>query len=145
MQKIISIFVAAMMAAISCFSFTSCDNADSKLEKAVAEFNKKEAPMQAGGGITLQKLSLDKAQKLLVYHFTTIEPEGATIEDLKPIFSQQVDGLLPALAQDKNAQELFKILAEAGYGVKFEFKGKRSHQTADATIPASRVAELLKK
>ncbi|MBD5231498.1 MAG: hypothetical protein K2M14_05980 [Muribaculaceae bacterium] len=143
MQKVISILMAAMVATIMSLSFTSCDNADSKLEKVVTEFNKTQAPMQIGGGVTLQKLSLDKTQKLLVYEFTTIEA-GVSIDDIKPMLSQQMDQMLPVLAQDKNTQELFKVLSEADYGVKFEFTGKRSHKKADATIPASRVKELLK-
>jgi len=145
MKKFITTLMAALMVAIVSVNLTSCteSSAQAKLQAEVEKFNKTEAPMNCGNGVTMTACTLDDAGKMLIFKFTFIEP-GVTVDDLKPAMSEFKTAMAKELGTDKDGQEMLSLLSEAGYGMKFEIKGKRTGHTVEATITAAEVQKMKK-
>ncbi len=145
MKKFISTLVAAMLVAVIGINMASCSKtAEARLMVEVENFNKKDAGKPAGNGITMQKCELDEKGKMLIFNFTFIEP-GVTVEELAPMMDEFKGAMVQGIAADKSGQELVNLLTEAGYGMEFNIKGRRTHKDVKATFSAEEVAKLAKK
>lgn len=145
MKKFISTLVAAMLVAVIGINMASCGKtAEARLMVEVENFNKNYAGKNAGNGITMQKCDLNEESKMLIFNFSFIEP-GVTVAELEPVMGEFKSEMIKSIAADKDGQELVNLLTEAGYGMEFVIKGRRTHKDVKATFTAEEVAKIAKK
>ena len=137
----ISSIVAAMLVAVIGFGISSCSGAKARLQAEVDNFNKNEAPMDCGNGVTMTNCQLNDGSKMLVFNFTFAEP-GVEVSDLAPLMGEFKKAMAQGIATEKDGKKLVELLKEAGYGMEFVIKGSRTGKDVKASFSASEVEGL---
>lgn len=141
MKKILSITLSLVAALLMTANLTSCGE-QAQLDKAIAKYNAK-MPQDAGGGMTIQQLTLSDTQ--MVYECVQSEEQDSIAymrehqEDLK-------NGVVQNLVRNVNNEafrELIQILVNTDRSLAYSIKGAKTGETLNILVSKDELSDIL--
>ena len=141
MKKILSITFSLVAALLMTANLTGCGE-QAQLDKAIAKYNAK-MPQDAGGGMTIQQLTLSDTQ--MVYECVQSEEQDSIAymrehqEDLK-------NGVVQNLVRNVNNEafrELIQILVNTDRSLAYSIKGAKTGETLDILVSKDELSDIL--
>ena len=141
MKRILSITLSLVGALLLTANLSSCGE-QAQLDKAIAKYNAK-MPQDAGGGMTIQQLTLSDTQ--MVYECVQSEEQDSIAymrehqEDLK-------NGVVQNLVRNVNNEafrELIQILVNTDRSLAYSIKGAKTGETLDIIVSKDELSDIL--
>ena len=141
MKRILSITLSLVGALLLTVNLSSCGE-QAQLDKAIAKYNAK-MPQDAGGGMTIQQLTLSDTQ--MVYECVQSEEQDSIAymrehqEDLK-------NGVVQNLVRNVNNEafrELIQILVNTDRSLAYSIKGAKTGETLDILVSKDELSDIL--
>ena len=141
MKRILSITLSLVGALLLTVNLSSCGE-QAQLDKAIAKYNAK-MPQDAGGGMTIQQLTLSDTQ--MVYECVQSEEQDSIAymrehqEDLK-------NGVVQNLVRNVNNEafrELIQILVNTDRSLAYSIKGAKTGETLNILVSKDELSDIL--
>ncbi|MBR5653102.1 MAG: hypothetical protein IKX22_03375 [Prevotella sp.] len=141
MKRILSITLSLVGALLLTANLSSCGE-QAQLDKAIAKYNAK-MPQDAGGGMTIQQLTLSDTQ--MVYECVQSEEQDSIAymrehqEDLK-------NGVVQNLVRNVNNEafrELIQILVNTDRSLAYSIKGAKTGETLNILVSKDELSDIL--
>ena len=113
------------------------------LWQTVVDYNKT-MPQQIDMRIKSINAELDQDNKLYVYNYVDLESEGGDVLQNKKGFEARRLPQLRSLVNDDMNRHFLDVLVEAGYGMKFVYKGARTKHEIVTIITLEEITKILK-
>ena len=141
MKKILSITLSLLGALILTTNLSSCGE-QAQLDKAIAKYNAK-MPQNAGGGLTIQQLTLSDTQ--MVYECEQSEEQDsiAFMREHQENFKNGVVQNLVRNVNNEGFRELIQMLVSSNRSLAYSIKGAKTGETLDIIVSNAELSDIL--